>query len=191
MEPTLLVAALLAIVAALLLFAAMTLLGVWVVRAMRLPLDLPAELRLAPAPPAFADHRSIEEAHAIAGRQARLAVIHRQALEAAVLAEQCVEMAGQRQGRADAKPIHAAALRARSAAEAADQSRGLADEAEAATATARQLELAQAAWQEACAAFGTPKPPVLRYVVLGMLTVLVAAGWVVLLMMRHAAASPS
>ncbi len=165
MDAIIVLTGLLAVIAALMVFASATLLGAWVVRRMRMPQDLPDELRLSPAPPACRAESTREQARATAAIQARLTGIHALALQAAVHARDCAELALQARalvgrgpagaGQAQAaESAEAEAALAHTAATTAERTRLLSDPEQAEQATREQLEIAAAAHAEAEAAMG-------------------------------------
>jgi hypothetical protein len=124
-EPETLIAVVIAMIGGLLGFATLLLAGVALVRALRLPQDLPDGPRFEPPPPPLQEHGERSLAVQAAQRQAALAVLYARARDLELGAHECQALQGQL-GAAPAAPADAGAaaeligqLQAASAASAA------------------------------------------------------------------------
>jgi len=93
--PTDLLVPMVGVVMALLLFAGLLQLGLVIVRALKLPNDLPEGPHFEPPPPAIQDVLSPVEAARIAAHQARLRHVYGRARSASQSAQVCAELAAQ------------------------------------------------------------------------------------------------
>ncbi len=130
MDPLVVFSACGSVIGALLVFSCLVLFGVWIVRVLALPQDLPLPLRFEPAPPPVRPRGDRAEAAVTAARQSRLRAVQAQALMATQFAHACQDLLTQAEslapGAVSAEPL--ATLRtaesvARVAAENAERGR--------------------------------------------------------------------
>jgi hypothetical protein len=173
-----------AVVLGLVIFALAVLLGVYLIRLLQLPQELPMELHFSPAPPPIHPPVGREQATVTAALQARLSLIHARARETAELAQGLQELNDAAKGSPASVAVEAQAARALSCAKEADAARsGAVDEAD--RETARLLAQAKEAYAAGEAAFPPPQRSQRLLVIMLVIAAILVLTWTVVMITHH------
>lgn len=186
-------AAMFGVIGGVAVFGVLLVSGVALVRRLKLPVDLPDGPRFEPPPPPMRSPAgAVDEARAIAERQARCRAVHDHGLACLRAAQQCHELVAGLPARRDAATaavahrIEQAATTASDAAARAERRLADSDVEAAEKAVRADLALAEAALAEAEAAGATLPDTQRRRLMLWVLLGLVAIAWLAALLFMAA-----
>jgi hypothetical protein len=173
-----------AVVLGLVIFALAVLLGVYLVRLLKLPVELPSELHFAPPAPPVHPPIGHEQSRATAALQSRWSLIHNRARESMDISAALQDLAEAAKGSAAESVVTAAATRAQTAAKSADAGRAKEiDQAE--RETMQFLAEAKEAWSEAEKTFSPPARSQRLLIVMTVCAAILALSWTAIMILHH------